>query len=160
MKSKSLISYIDSLIFESKQVGVVYHFTKIKALESILLNDVLFSDRKEGISTTRSYNAKDTEFEWYPVRIVLDGNKISSNFKIVPFLYGFEENSYHPAISKNQYKNEREELIKTNSIDNVSKYIIQIDIDAGKYYIESLQRGYSNLVINNVAIQNRKPVKF
>lgn len=65
------MKYLKSLILERKQVGVLYHFSSLENIISIIENGIEFNDEKEVkeldpimngryfISTTRKYN-----FDW------------------------------------------------------------------------------------------------
>jgi hypothetical protein len=76
---------------EGKQVGPLYHYTSTDALKSILQSNKIKGsfmyevNEKElyGVSTTRNKN-----FQYDPqrtnVRITLDGDKLSNNYKITP----------------------------------------------------------------------------
>ena len=141
-------------IIEGKQVGTLYHNTNLgQALEiiksnrlNITSNDLntltnfrtfrddnviispfgpIIKDRtkiKPFISFTRD---KDYVRFNNNVRFVLDGDKLSQNYKIIPYSqFGGREND------------EREERIQTD-ISNLSKYIIKIILSKSTPEIES-----------------------
>jgi hypothetical protein len=118
---------------EGKQVGPLYHYTSTDALKSILQSNKIKGsfmyevNKKElyGVSTTRNKN-----FQYDPqrtnVRITLDGDKLSNNYKITPRDYW--ERQYN--IPDNpQTVDEDEEVILTPKgyIDNIKNYILAVD---------------------------------
>ena len=126
---------------EGKQVGPLYHYTSADGLKSILQSNKIKGsfmyevNEKElyGVSTTRNKN-----FQYDPqrtnVRITLDGDKLSNNYKITPRDYW--ERQYN--IPDNpQTVDEDEEVILTPKgyIDNIKNYILSID------KVEDLQEG-------------------
>jgi len=81
-------------ITEAKQVGNLYHFTPLSNLKKILENRVLFVNEENQVSTTRHANMDITslyggnsELKKGLARIMLDGDKISTKYKIRPFSY-------------------------------------------------------------------------
>lgn len=72
-----------SLFKEAKQVGILYHFTDLYAAESILEKGYIEVNAENAISLTRNYNFSGRG----KIRFVIDGNKLSNNFKIEPYLY-------------------------------------------------------------------------
>ncbi len=107
---------IDKLMKESKQVGNLYHITSLINLLSIIKTNQL-RGAINGISTTRD------KLGWKHIRglggsqcyIVLDGDKISDNYKVTPY-----------QDLTDAYSDEQEEYIHTRLLKNVSKYIKEI----------------------------------
>jgi len=108
-------------MFERKQIGNLYHIFSLKNIKYILEHDCLSSYNFNNISTTRNKNMNDYlgggpgcifKFE-------LDGDKLSDKYKIKPFQYQTVSTGY---IS------EFEEVIKTNKIEKISKYVKKIII--------------------------------
>lgn len=144
---------------EAKQLGDVYHFTNLNGLQGILQSNSFSgsstevdkfskdfqsfrkkeSDFKDkGIeylnyfSTTRNKNLwkNDPKIGGSLVRIKLDGNKLSNNYKFVPFYYYSDEmdtNNVHPKISQDESE-ERINLGTKKEIPNAKNYIKEIDI--------------------------------
>lgn len=129
-------SLIDKILFEakileSKQVGVLYHYTSLENIYKILLTNRLESgdagmqsDSYDGlfISTTRDknfHNQKRT-IDSTECRIVLNGDKISNRYKIIPH----NQIDYDKTRSNNT---ESEEAILSDVISNLNNYIIRID---------------------------------
>ena len=141
-------------ISEKKQLGTVYHFTKITSIKSILgenafkgseigtwnyERDFQFFKKDEkffkekGIthlyffSTTRNklfYKRPSHGVGGMTARIVLDGDKLSDRYRSVPFRYYDDE-------PKDQGSDESEERIilgLKKEIPNAKNYIKQIDI--------------------------------
>jgi hypothetical protein len=82
-------------ITEAKQVGDLYHFTPLSNLKKILENRVLFANDELAISTSIRPNMSTRGFQDMKnasiARIMLDGDKISTKYKIRPFAYGGDE---------------------------------------------------------------------
>lgn len=75
------------LVKEAKQVGTLYHFTSLEALDKIIDNEGLVSNIHDWISFTRNFtNPKTGHLEELNVRLAFDGDKLSNKFKIEPYL--------------------------------------------------------------------------
>jgi len=122
-KHTTMIKLID-LLNEGKQVGTLYHFTTLRGATGILTSGKIKINEDGVISTTRDKNLNTAEFdtEGDPdeniVRIDLDGNKISNNYKIQPYSFGH--------IGKENL--EFEEQIVTGKEGLPIKYITNIKI--------------------------------
>jgi len=97
---------------ESKQVGNLYYFTTIENFKKILENNSIESifDKKLNknyVPFTRDFNGKGQE-----VRIVIDGDKLSENFKIRPFKGEFD----------------CDEIVLCDDLVGINKYIHRVDI--------------------------------
>lgn len=139
-------------LYEAKQVGYLYHFTKVTNLVDILdskkqselgLEIFEFLSHNSTFSCTRnaclaqSVLSKDINLKnGYHVRIVLDGNKISNKFKISP-ISGFDDTElkqtkYNKRIGK-EYGEQEEKILPDKRQKERTKtfkmkdYIIQID---------------------------------
>ena len=109
-------------INESKQVGVLYHYTSIEKLISIILDDELkLSKNHDTISFTRDKLAFRTLAKIYPCCIVVNGDLLSNKYKIEPFQYDYTGTS----LKNTKVQDEMEEQVKKN-ITNFSKYINNI----------------------------------
>ena len=124
---------------EAKQAGVLYHWTSLKNLEDIIKTNIIrptyseFDDEDNGVSLTRSKNKHQFGIaEAADCVIVLDGDKLSNNYKIKPY------NDLEVA----QYDDfgifdEMEERL-LGSIKNLNKYVIKIILYKSDPKIESL----------------------
>jgi hypothetical protein len=139
-----MIKLLDILkeITEGKQVGTLYHFTLLKNLFNIIKDNTLkasittdFIDKKlklTCISLTRTLNkaqfaiSQDSE-----ALIILDGDKLSNNYKITPY---HDPNQYY--FSDEEYDEMEERICK--DINNLNKYIIKIILFTPDPKIESL----------------------
>lgn len=146
-----------NILFESKSVGIIYHYTskrnidlilkenKLKASDEIyagnLLHFISFTRNKNFHTKGSTFGVK-TEY-----RITIDGNKLSSKYKIKPFAYNpsyqytenweldwlhdEDENTVKHFFNATREYDEFEERIwfsKPNqSISNIKNYIIAID---------------------------------
>jgi hypothetical protein len=120
-------------LFEAKQVGVLYHFTSFGSLWSILENDELkVSSEWEGISFTRNKLLNKTsswlKFRYPSVRMVIDGDRLSQNYKISPFNYSYRRPKWDDsAYNSERASSESEEIVREN-IEGIKNYIIRIDL--------------------------------
>ena len=88
------MNIVDKILLESKQVGILYHYTSLSNLISIINDNCLKSSHSEtfmpnSISFTRNknytdFNSKFTGISNNLCRLVIDGNKLSNNYKIIP----------------------------------------------------------------------------
>lgn len=129
-------------LFESKQVGLLYHFTNLISLYWILHEDYLFTIRYVGDfdNLLNSYNLQNKS-EWFYIsftrdknflktssndldhpincRITIDGNKLSHHHKIYPINY----------FSNSNTTDESEEcIIVKDELKNLSIYTLKVEI--------------------------------
>ena len=82
---------------EAKQVGTLYHFTPLSNLKDILLTQFLYPNDEDQVSTSRRPNMSTRDFQDMKrnsiVRLTLDGDKISTKYKVRPFAFGADEGS-------------------------------------------------------------------
>lgn len=128
---KSRLSFREYVLKEAKQVGFIYHFTTLSTIENILISKIKKGNQKY-VSLTRDFQLPNEKGYFntgeYIVRIVIDGNKLSENVKIIP----------HRDID---YNDEREE----GALNDISlKYIKYVDI------LTSDTRVFSDTAINAV----------
>ena len=137
MNFRKALEYIK----EQKQVGNIYHFTKIENLYSLLngkleplefisFNDTFSCTRDSCLANnpvSRDINIKNG----YTVRIVLDGTKISNKFKIKPH-NGLDNNQTYKTKDNNyigkEYQEREEKVLSRNGRFKLKNYIKQIDI--------------------------------
>jgi hypothetical protein len=138
---KELISPILEL---AKQRGQLYHFTSLQALAKILNSNILQAspDLKVSsddgpvtdfyyFSTTRDkfLYKKNPKIASFEVRLVLDGDKLSSKYKIEPYYYYYDEMIDEPAPKHDQDESEERIVLKNSKeIPNASNYITKIQI--------------------------------
>ena len=122
---------------EAKQVGTLYHICNLSSLNHILKTDTIESSGKwnndlyngdEFVSFTRSQYFIPTDGLFHLIsqnilfQIVVDGNKLSENYKIGPY------NDWYFQGDDNPKYREMEESVK-GPIKNASKYIKEIRFD-------------------------------
>jgi len=151
-----MVKTFKQFIEEGKQVGLLYHYTSFDRLLGILKSDVLYGDesvrdganntRMRGVSLTRDKNfhhQRDARASGILSRnnvliyvsLVIDGDKLSNNYKIVPYTdYDWQ----YKDPMKNRIYNEMEEFVK-GDIKNIKKYIKEIRIH-GKFNKEALNK--------------------
>lgn len=141
-----------SMIVESKQVGTVYHFTSLSSLFKILKSGLLkgklptspnipYVAKQKGklyISTTRDKNFikhRDVaEVGGDHVALVLDGNKLSSNYKTMSFNDTWDAKDKEWGDWATVYGDEMEQLWygsklnRDGGIKNISRYLKSIII--------------------------------
>lgn len=163
---------IKSILRESKQVGVLYHFTNFDRAAQILRNNKLEGAQQEPnyISFTRNinlfkeYNRRSFE---YDIVFVIDGNKLSNNHKIEPFNYfGSDQDkgglgnagdlSSFELNMKHRKYDEMEERIMGDEVNNILNYIIEIIIDVN-YKLTDYEEKYYN-TIRYIAVRNNIPI--
>ena len=140
-------------LFEAKQVGTIYHFTKPENIIYLIdknrqaeygLEIFEFFSMSGNFSTTRNASLTSdfthpilSAKKGYSVRISLDGDKISNKYKIKP-IRGLNDNDFD-VFGKNKERvplkwGEDEEVIignnkkKDESTFKLKDYILQIDI--------------------------------
>jgi hypothetical protein len=90
-----LLNLLKEILNESKQVGNLYHFTPLPNLKNILSTQFLYPNEENQISTSIRPNMETKEFDDMrntPIaRMTLDGDKVSTKYKIRPFAYGADE---------------------------------------------------------------------
>lgn len=151
-----LIGILTHILKEGKQVGILYHGTNsINSFFGILSSDALKTNYdvtshthteysgnpKASVSLTRS---KQMVLNNYPIYFELNGDKLSNNYKIIPFRDQFgldgDENEGEYEYSKLN-NNEFEERVYKN-ITNLHKYTTKIVIKKAsvEQEIERLKR--------------------
>ena len=130
---------LTDLLNEAKQIGILYHYTMLDRLKNIIKSNTLESSYPEDTgSTHKDYSGSAISFtrtKYKPQSIVtnesnaalvIDGNKLSNNYKLIPF-----QDSEIP-------EDEMEERIYNKDITNLNKYIIKVILYEPDSDIESL----------------------
>jgi hypothetical protein len=123
---------IKKIIREGTNRGEVYHYTtrilKILSDNKINLSSNLGSDEDQFgnkyffLSLSRTPSTKIGYGVHHNYRLVLDGNKLNQNFKSIPVDYWKGDWKY------NEYEYEDRIVSDKPTIDNISKYIIRIEV--------------------------------
>ena len=123
---------------EAKQVGILYHFTKISQLPKILNTNTIGRNTNGRVSLTRDkYFMKHQRIGigTKDACLVIDGDKLSTKYKIEPYNYfGGEEpgsneipfDNYEHTSHKDTYDEQEERTLKP--INNIKNYIIKIKL--------------------------------
>lgn len=117
------MKYLKPLILESKQVGIIYHFTGIWNLyEMIKYNDFNLKTDKSYISFTRNPVMFSSELRLSKAqcRIMIDGDKLSNHYRVFPFI--------DKIASVNRSHGESEERIVKYSMWDNRKMIDRVNI--------------------------------
>ena len=132
------LMFSEKKINESKQLGFLYHVTTLEKACSILESNTLYSlgntivveDKwVECISTTRNknfiYDIRNKIGKY--VQFVLDGDKISENYKIKSHDYWRRQYNV-PDNPQTIDEDEESIIVPKGKLFNLSKYIIQINV--------------------------------
>jgi len=131
-------------ITEGKQVGTLYHYTNNFNLYSIIKGDNLETEDDGKISFTRSKDKNQFEISRESnCVIVVDGDKLSNNYKVTPFHDIDFESTVKKEKSYRYKTDEMEEKVK-GPIKNLSKYIIKVIIYSNN------DKSKSPLVLKNI----------
>ena len=146
-----------NLLKESRQVGLLYHYTSEKGLKGILESNSIKASEEiymgqplYYVSFTRNKNFHKKGNNWNvktDYRITIDGDKLSNRFKITPFAYrpGWDytenweynwlddepENVRRDFFDATGEYDEQEERVSfknaSGKISNIKNYILSID---------------------------------
>ena len=128
----NLILY--DILFEAKQVGLLYYGAWEESVDKIIMTDTIRSTYRDthedevsyklGIGN-KEYTSLSRNLNWvrktYGIIFVIDGNKLSQKYRIVPF-------NYAPYDYGNSNADEMEERV-VGQIKPLSKYLIKIIVD-------------------------------
>ena len=137
---------IRKLLNEMKQVGILYHYCTYKVFEDIVDSDLILKDtlNRGTISFTRLGAGI---YRFGECRFVLDGNKMSNKFKIVPDSLARLPNKQGKFIKdgKPRYKSSiekqgEERIYDIDSFD-MKPYLLAIQINStDNFYDSDLER--------------------
>jgi len=123
---------------EAKQVGILYHFTKISQLPKILNTNTIGRNTNGRVSFTRDKYFMKHQRIGIGIKdacLVIDGDKLSHRYKLEPYDYfgGDEPGSneipfddYEHTSHKGTYDEQAERTIKP--INDIKNYIIKIKL--------------------------------
>ena len=121
------MKYIEPLLLEGKNIGKLYHILDYEKLLFVLKTNTLQSYKAGGgnISFTRnkSMNGYLGDNPTSFIKLEIDGNKLSNNYKIRPY-------SYTNAFG--EHFEEYEEQVRSNKIDNIFNYVDKVIIIKGR----------------------------
>lgn len=113
------------IIKEQKQVGILYHFTTVDSLKSILIDEGLKNTTNKYISFTRNFDLLNTSDNFrigkHIIRFVFDGDKLSTKYKIEPYL----DRGWAKRISN---ENEERIIIQRGKVLKCFNSLLEIDI--------------------------------
>jgi hypothetical protein len=118
-----MIKLLD-ILKEAKQVGILYHYTENWLLEKIIESNTLLAP----ISFTRSKDKKTVSWIDAEVALVIDGDKLSTKYKIRP---------YQDRDEEGRFFDEMEERVDKNIVD-LDKYLIKVILYESDPEIEAL----------------------
>jgi len=148
------IKTYDDFLLEAKAVGVLYHFTTPRGLRGILEYDEMTSAHG-AISFTRNFDLRSwaKTFGAY-CRITFDGDEMSNKFRFAPYLFDPEKDPVlqmpHVDVKSRraQFGEEQEERIVKNTISNIKRYILQVDV------LDSAMKSKEMMAISKVEMAN------
>ena len=150
----------ESMLNEAKQVGVIYHYTELSSFFRILETNTLrglISKYSKGISFTRNKNFHKSSNRYImgiDVSFVVDGNKLSNNYKIVPFQDLLTKKDI--IDQKLKWEKEDEEVVTSKEIKNFLNYVIGFRLHK-KYDLSKLnssEYSYANSLFVNTKNTN------
>ena len=117
-------------INESKQVGTLYHYTKLDSLKSIIDDGILMGTPSLSFTRDKNFHKSYRDIGagygkgLIAVRLTVDGNKLSNRYKIEPYADLYYE--------KGTDRFEAEEVIKPNRMGElvtipIKDYVVSID---------------------------------
>lgn len=118
---------LKNILNESKQVGIIYHYTTIGSLISILKTLTIkdsYEFERGYVSFTRS-GSGIVNLRHSLCRIVIDGNRLSNKYKIIAHSQGSSRGQKGPI--RDPKNKQAEERIYQKEVD-ISKCIICVDI--------------------------------
>ena len=118
-----MIKLLD-ILKEAKQVGILYHYTENWLLEKIIESNTLLAP----ISFTRSKDKKTVSWIDAEAALVIDGNKLSTKYKIRP---------YQDRDEEGRFFDEMEERVDKNIV-GLDKYLIKVILYKSDPEIEAL----------------------
>jgi hypothetical protein len=126
------MKYLNPLILEMKQVGVIYHFTGIWNLyEMIKWGDFSLKTMKSYVSFTRNpiMFSPELRLSKSQCRIMIDGDKLSSQYRISPFIDKVAGiNRSHGESEERILKYSMWDKRKMNDMVNIKDSILEITI--------------------------------
>ena len=125
------MKYLNPLILESKQVGIIYHFTGILNLKNMLnKNDFKLKSENNYISFTRNSNMFSSELapSKLQTRIMIDGDKLSNKYKISPYRDFRGVKREHGEAEERFIKIDDIFMINPKTFVDIKDCIIEIDI--------------------------------
>jgi hypothetical protein len=134
-------------INEGKQVGILYHWTKLKNLENIIKTNRLDTSHAghglfDYVSTTRSKDKLQFGIsEHSDVALVLDGDKISNTYKIMPY-HDLETEEYDDITVRDEDGNaigiadDEGNIIRYGAFDEMEELIVGNLYPLNKYLIK------------------------
>jgi len=134
IESSDSISFIVSRLIESKQVGTIYHVMDTTKFIYMLRNNKL--DAPTSFTRNKNYDAVAGREKNYTYQIVVDGDKLSDNFKVEPVDH-----------SDGWVSDEAEEFVGS-TINQIGKYITGI-IVIRKKMLPWKSRGYDKGTYND-----------
>jgi len=128
-------------LIESKQVGILYHYTTFEHLMDIIFDNELKGIYYNAVSFTRRNDLHKINWSISSiVRLVIDGDKLSNSYKIEP-------------VQRTSSRFEAEERVNS-SIKNIMNYLIEINLlgytaedfaeDMKQYNIENYYENFNN----------------
>jgi len=128
---------------EAKQVGLLYHCTTVYALEKILKSNKMIAYQDRGIAFSSN---KMEFFANYPVQLVVDGDKLSENYKVTRL-----QGAYHEV---NVVGKGRKPLYLTGKKDEDNEAYEQMTSDDNPHVIYNIKNYIVGFMINKKFCEN------
>lgn len=119
--------YQNGLQIDEVYVGLLYRSTKIDRLMKDLKNHAIgYPSSTHHVALTRNPNLW-FNLSSYPVRLVLDGDRLGRDYKLEPYTGGKDYQKPNPDY-------EYEIAVKNRFIKNLERYLVAIQIDRSHYH--------------------------
>lgn len=146
---------VENILQEAKQVGTLYHSTTLKGLINILQTNTIKSSLETGISFTRN---KNFIYNNHPFILVLDGDKLSENYKVQPFDYApFSRGQIkrHSEYETSVFPNKRNIPNFINKLKQGNTDLNLVD-DEDIHILKNVNKYLKAIIVNNNFISNEK----
>ena len=141
------MKYLYPLILESKQLGIIYHYTGIYNLSEMLkYNDFKLKSDMNYISFTRNPSMFSSELRPSKLqcRIAIDGNKLSNFYKLNPYMdIKNDLNREHGEAEERFIKVDDLFMSNSKTTINIKDFIIEIDIMDEPLFMSEYDKNYS-----------------
>ena len=139
---------VNNMLLEAKQVGLLYHSTTTDGLKAILTSNKMTSYQHRGIAFSSD---KMEFFGEYPVELVVDGNKLSENYKVTRLQPDFYE--------VNVVGRGKKPLYLTGDEDRDDELYHQMTPDDDPHVVNNIKNYIVGFVVNKAYCETQEEVQ-
>lgn len=139
---------VNNMLLEAKQVGLLYHSTTTDGLKAILTSNKMTSYQHRGIAFSSD---KMEFFGEYPVELVVDGNKLSENYKVTRLQPDFYE--------VNVVGRGKKPLYLTGDEDHDDELYHQMTPDDDPHVVNNIKNYIVGFVVNKAYCETQEEVQ-